>query len=120
MHNGDDDDKVGYGRPPRRHRYQPGTSGNPRGRPKQLELGIPELIEKHLETIFVIREGGQERRVTSREAIVRRLQHDAAAGKPKALELLLLLYQKARVPKKQPTEHFEIHFIDPQPAREAK
>jgi Family of unknown function (DUF5681) len=25
---------VGYGRPPREHRFAPGRSGNPRGRPK--------------------------------------------------------------------------------------
>jgi hypothetical protein len=29
-----DDYKVGYGRPPRDTRFQPGRSGNPRGRPK--------------------------------------------------------------------------------------
>lgn len=30
----DDDDKVGYGRPPRKHQFKPGESGNPKGRPK--------------------------------------------------------------------------------------
>lgn len=28
------DYRVGYGRPPRRHRLKPGQSGNPKGRPK--------------------------------------------------------------------------------------
>jgi len=29
-----DDDVVGYGKPPRAHRFKPGQSGNPNGRPK--------------------------------------------------------------------------------------
>ena len=32
---GPDDDKVGYGKPPKHSRFQPGRSGNPRGRPKK-------------------------------------------------------------------------------------
>ena len=30
----DDDDYVGYGRPPKKHRFKPGQSGNPAGRQK--------------------------------------------------------------------------------------
>jgi hypothetical protein len=93
-----DDSKVGYGRPPRQHQFQPGRSGNPKGRPKKLELGIPELIEKHLETVLTIKENGKTQRVTAKEAIVRRLLHDSAGGKPKAFELLLLLHQKCDGP----------------------
>lgn len=106
-----DDYKVGYKRPPRQHQYQPGQSGNPSGRPKKLNLGIPELIEKHLETIVTIKEAGQTKRVTAKEAIVLRLLHDGAQGEPKALELLLLLRQKTDAPADFmiPT----VRFIDP-------
>ena len=31
---GDDDDTVGYGKPPKKTRFQNGHSGNPTGRPK--------------------------------------------------------------------------------------
>ncbi len=31
----DDDDAVGYGRPPREFQFRPGQSGNPSGRPKR-------------------------------------------------------------------------------------
>jgi hypothetical protein len=95
MYNDDDDYKVGYKCPPRQYQYQPGKSGNPKGRPKKLQLGVPELVEKFLDVHIFIKEDGKKKRVTAREAIVRRVQHDATAGKPQALELLLLLYQKA-------------------------
>jgi hypothetical protein len=35
MSNSSDDDKVGYGRPPKHTQFKPGRSGNPRGRPKR-------------------------------------------------------------------------------------
>jgi hypothetical protein len=111
MHNDEDDYKVGYKHPPRKHQYQPGKSGNPRGRPKKLNLGIPELIEKHLESLVTVKEGGETKRITAREAIVVRLLHDGARGEPKALELLLLLRQKTDVPQDWmlPT----LRFVDP-------
>jgi hypothetical protein len=31
----DEDDRVGYGRPPKARRFTPGQSGNPSGRPKK-------------------------------------------------------------------------------------
>lgn len=40
MADGDDDDKVGYGRPPRKYQFRPGQSGNPKGRPKKPLKGV--------------------------------------------------------------------------------
>ncbi|HET7086956.1 MAG TPA: DUF5681 domain-containing protein [Rhizomicrobium sp.] len=104
----DDSDayQVGYKRPPRHSQFQPGQSGNPKGRPRKQLLGIPDLIQKHLDMVMTITEGRQTRRVTAREAIVRRLLHDAAAGEPRAMELLLLLQQRVRMRQFSPNDYY--------------
>jgi hypothetical protein len=30
-----DDDEVGFGKPPKKHQWKPGQSGNPKGRPRK-------------------------------------------------------------------------------------
>ena len=35
-----DDDYVGYGHPPKKHRFKKGNSGNPQGRPKKSNQGV--------------------------------------------------------------------------------
>lgn len=53
--NGDDDDEVGYRKPPRQHRFRKGQSGNPRGRPagaKGLKTDLNQVLAK-IRTIVV-------------------------------------------------------------------
>jgi len=38
------DYEVGYGKPPKSRRFQPGVSGNPKGRPKRKPLALAETI----------------------------------------------------------------------------
>lgn len=41
---GDDDDKVGYGRPPKAHRFKPGQVANPKGRAASAGTSIREWV----------------------------------------------------------------------------
>jgi hypothetical protein len=73
------DYKVGKGRPPRSTRWTSGQSGNPRGRPrgsKNLVTILADALNEKLE----IQERGKTRPVTAREAIVRRIVHEALKG----------------------------------------
>ena len=54
------DYEVGYGKPPKSRRFQPGVSGNPKGRPKRKPLALAETIEKVLNAKIEYRERGQQ------------------------------------------------------------
>ena len=60
---------VGYGHPPRRHRFRPGQSGNPKGRPKKSR-GFKSEIAEVLETKIGV--PGQPGRITVRKAVLLR------------------------------------------------
>ena len=68
--------EVGYGKPPTEHRFQPGKSGNPGGRPK----------------------GANGRRATVKRVLMEKHRADpAGTGKPKqypAIELVLILLKQ--------------------------
>ncbi len=55
------DYEVGYGKPPRHTRFQPGRSGNPRGRPKDTKNLKTDLIEELAESGQTFAEVAAER-----------------------------------------------------------
>jgi len=78
------DYEVGYGKPPRAHRFKPGQSGNRLGRPR----GLPEIVQlfaKELKRKHTIIEGGQRISVAMIELIVKRLLQLAAKGNLRAM-----------------------------------
>lgn len=88
-----DDDGVGYGRPPKNRQFKPGESGNPRGRPKGAVSFKSDLAEELSETIAV-REGNHEVRVTKQRAVVRALVGASIDGNAKAASALIGLCAK--------------------------
>ncbi|MBU2605383.1 MAG: hypothetical protein KKC43_05780 [Alphaproteobacteria bacterium] len=81
-------DPIGYGKPPKKHQFKSGTSGNPKGRPKGAR-SFKAALAKELETKLVLKEAGKPKKVSKLEAVAKRLVTDALNGNPKALTELL-------------------------------
>ena len=85
MTNGsDDDDKVGYKKPPRHSQFQKGQSGNPRGRAKSLR-NLATDVKKMLETPVKVMDEGKTKRVSTQEAALLRVREKALKGNDRNL-----------------------------------
>jgi hypothetical protein len=84
---------VGYGKPPAGHRFKPGQSGNPKGRPKQLPE-LADLTAKELRRRGQITLDGKQVSITMLELFVKKLVGLAAKGHPKALSFLIEMVGK--------------------------
>ena len=80
--------EVGYGRPPIESRFQPGQSGNPKGRQKR-QRNLKTVVQEELDKLIDLTEGHRKRRVTKAEAFGTMLVNNAIKGCPKAAATLL-------------------------------
>lgn len=102
----DDDDKVGYGRPPKKHRFKKGQSGNPRGRPRKPRRAlIPSQRRKDVltvaDTIMEMKTPAGIREITVSEAIMFSIATHAAKGKVSCMKLWLDLEKWAIIERQR-------------------
>lgn len=86
----EDDYDVGYGKPPIATRFQPGQSGNPKGRPKGVRNFRTEVKAMLNRKISVVK-NGKTIKVRTLEAALMRLQEKALKGDIRSLLTILEL-----------------------------
>lgn len=90
---------VGYGKPPAHTRFQPGKSGNPRGRPRGARNKQPALNEERLKSIVLDEayrmvptfDSGKKIKISMAEAVMRSISVKAAKGDLRSQKLFIEL-----------------------------
>ena len=97
------DYEVGYGKPPPEHRFKPGQSGNPKGRPKGYKgrvftvegSRLRQALHAELGREVTIEERGRMVRVPALNLLLRKLMQKALSGQSRAAQILLDAYATA-------------------------
>jgi len=79
--------KGGYKNPPELHRFKPGTSGNPSGRPKKINFS--EVFFEELSDNVKIRDHNRQVEVSKGRAIIKSLIQQAVEGDLRAANTVL-------------------------------
>lgn len=90
------ENKVGYGRPPKHTRFKPGVSGNPTGRKKQPPITLAKVIADELNAPVAYRERGRTKYMARQELAIKTLIDQAVQGHLGAAEQVLKLRAHAQ------------------------
>lgn len=78
---------VGFRKPPKHTQFQPGLSGNPKGRPKGTK-NLKTDIKEELAELILIKEGGRPFKVSKQRAMLKSLAAKAIKGDVRAANAL--------------------------------
>jgi hypothetical protein len=85
----ENDNKVGYGKPPKHSQFKKGQSGNPRGRARGTKNSSTLFNEALDEEVVMTTENGRRRKITKREAMFKQLANRSAQGDLKVMQTVL-------------------------------
>lgn len=89
-----DGDELGYGKPPKKHQFKKGQSGNAKGRPRKDRSDGPSLravLKAELEQLIEITEGAKAKKVTQTNVLVKSLTRKAMKGDNPAIKTLIAI-----------------------------
>lgn len=89
-------DEVGYGKPPKAYQFKPGQSGNPKGRPKGPG-SLHKLIAKHAAKKVLVIENGVEKKMSKLDVVIAAVFNKASKGDVASARLLTSLIQAAHL-----------------------
>jgi Family of unknown function (DUF5681) len=81
------DDRVGYGRPPKQHRFKKGQSGNPKGG-RRPQKSFMTLMADALDEKVPVQMAGKRMMVSKFEVVAKQLTNKAVAGDYRSIKLL--------------------------------
>ncbi len=91
MDDENEDEKVGYGHPPKAHQFKKGHSPNPKGRPRK-DQSIRRIIRSIARETATVSTKDGERKITGLEWMLRALLQRAMKGDNRATAQFLDLY----------------------------
>ncbi|MEH6836337.1 DUF5681 domain-containing protein [Falsihalocynthiibacter arcticus] len=86
--------EAGYGKPPHMYQFQPGNSGNPKGRPKGPG-NLHKMIAKHANKKVTVIENGSEKKMAKMDVVISAMFNKASKGDVGAARLLTSMLQTA-------------------------
>lgn len=109
MTDGSDDDRPGYGRPPKKSQWKKGQSGNPTRKRPPRPSGTVEIIDRLFQRPVEVKINGEIRKVPTLEAIVMQLLLKESTGNHRATRARLK-YQEFAI--QQSTRATTVEFAD--------
>jgi len=105
--------EVGYRKPPKATQFQPGRSGNPRGRPKGL-VTLASALEAAVSERVVVTENGRSRSLSKLEVVVKQAVNKAASGDLRAMQFVAQLLTLHPLGQPEPAAEDHSHDEDQQ------
>lgn len=99
--------EVGYRRPPQHTRFQRGSSGNPKGRPRVLK-NLSAVFETALNERVSVNDNGKRKKITMFEAITKQAVRKAAGGDHRTLRLVFDMWFRLHPDGTQEPSAFEL------------